>query len=657
MRKDKIYLPTLKRVKISNYSLYKKDIDYEIINGLNLIIGGNGVGKTTFISIIKYALIGLYKKDLDVRVYKGEKRLIRGKYANCNTFFRNRTKGEESDKFGCVELWFDIKDTSFYVKRGLYDVKIEEASYSISGIKYQIEGESLKQDSYKEYNNGVEQNKNNLQYNYEKIVAQTANLSDFEDFIFFVNQILLFGESRENVIWSKDVQERLLSNFLNDASLEKERKEYSLEAKYQDSLARHKQEEIKAIVRVLKQLDEKDSKTTNNVEKSILYLREEVERIEQNQQQLQNERIEHQKELALLYRNASDLSHSINEKEKEKVSVENTLQKEFWPGVNPKYLVYKRQFIGNRICPICNSNLGNVKFEEHTDRCFFCNSKIVIDPTSKNIILRINNDLESLIKERKKIEQRIISYEKELEKLDSDYRKNRIVLFNRRNEIRKLETTIEKNDTHEESSYLAMKNRIDVLTVEKEKALDVSAENRIQSERIMNRIEENLLEITKSISHIFADFAEAFMKLPCSLTLVNNNGMKSFLPVIDHQVRYEPEELSESQRFFVDYSFRMSILSYFYECPSFYICETPDSSLDISYEENAANIFMKYLEQPNSLILTTNLNNSTFVKSILKKAANKRVINLLRYGKISEVQKNHEILHILSKEIEEMCDE
>ena len=49
MRDEKIYLPTLKRVKISNYSLFRKDIDYEFILGLNLIIGGNGIGKTTFI--------------------------------------------------------------------------------------------------------------------------------------------------------------------------------------------------------------------------------------------------------------------------------------------------------------------------------------------------------------------------------------------------------------------------------------------------------------------------------------------------------------------------------------------------------------------------------------------------------------------------------
>lgn len=64
-----------------------------------------------------------------------------------------------------------------------------------------------------------EKNINNLQYNYEHLVAKTANLADFDDFIFFVNQILLFGESRENVLWSKEVQERLLSSFLNDAVL------------------------------------------------------------------------------------------------------------------------------------------------------------------------------------------------------------------------------------------------------------------------------------------------------------------------------------------------------------------------------------------------------------------------------------------------------
>ena len=175
----------------------------------------------------------------------------------------------------------------------------------------------------------------------------------------------------------------------------------------------------------------------------------------------------------------------------------------------------------------------------------------------------------------------------------------------------------------------------------------------------MRNIEENMLDITRSISDIFSEFAGAFMKLPCYLTLekIKESKMKLFFPVIDNKIRYDAEELSESQRFFVDYSFRMSILSFFYDCATFYICETPDSSLDISYEENAANIFMKYLEKPNSLILTSNLNNSNFIKCVLEKASKKKVLNLLKYGKVSLVQQSHETLNRLSKKIEEICNE
>ena len=113
MENHKVFLPKLKKIRIVNYSLYSEDINYDFIDGLNLIVGGNGVGKTTFINILRYALIGLYKKELDVKVYKGEKRLVRGRYANSDYFFRNRTKQIDSDKNGYVELEFEINETLF----------------------------------------------------------------------------------------------------------------------------------------------------------------------------------------------------------------------------------------------------------------------------------------------------------------------------------------------------------------------------------------------------------------------------------------------------------------------------------------------------------------------------------------------------------------
>ncbi len=659
MRENNIFLPTLKRVKITNYSLYNRDIDYEFVDGLNLIIGGNGVGKTTFISIVKYALIGLYKKDLDVKVYKGEKRLIRGRYANCNTYFRNRTSGEETDKEGCVELWFLINKTLFYVKRSLYNAQILEATYTNNQEFHIIEGESVRQDLYKGYEttDNTEEYVNNLQYNYEKIVAKTANLADFDDFIFFVNQILLFGESRETVLWSKEVQERLLSSFLNDASLEKRRKECSLEAKYQDSIARHKQEEIKAILRVIEQIKGNDEIIDNT--KNKILLAERIERLKNKEQSIHDASEELQNKISAIYKKISDLSNNINDKEREKEKIENKYNREYWPGINPKYSVYKRQYIGNKICPICNADLGEVKIIDEVGKCFFCHTSINNDSNGSTKIKKINDELNLLMDNRKKYERNISEYEQELNKLDSEYRKIKVQLFNSQNEMRIYERNLNSDEMRNESSYMAMLNRIEELKIDKEKASKRSEKLQNECQKIMKNIEENMLDITRNISDIFGEFAGAFMKLPCYLTLekTKESRLKLFFPVIDNKIRYDAEELSESQRFFVDYSFRMSILSFFYECASFYICETPDSSLDISYEENAVDIFIKYLEKPNSLILTSNLNNSTFIKFILKKASRKKVLNLLKYGKVSAVQQGHKTLNKLSMEIEEICNE
>lgn len=659
LRNNSIFLPNLKRVRIKNYSLYNTDIDYRFIDGLNLIIGGNGVGKTTFISIIKYALIGLYKKDLDVKIYKGEKRLTRGKYENCNTYFRNRTIGKEADKEGCVELWFDVNSTFFYVKRSLYNAQLLEATYKKDGKEYKIKGESIRQDMYEGYDISSKSKKenDNLQYNYEKIVAQEANLSDFDDIIFFVNQILLFGESRETVLWSKNVQERLLSNFLNDTVLEKKRKECSLEAKYHDSLARHKQEEIKAIIRVIKQIKGIDNDNNHKDEKNLLY--EEIDRLVNKKEAIDDARRELQERIATVFRDVSELSHKINDKEKEKESIENRFNREYWPGINPKYTVYKRQYISNRICPICNADLSESIIKDEIGKCFLCHTSIEYNSYDSAEIEKVKNELNILIDTRNRYERKISDYEKELNKLDSAYRSIKVQLFSKQREMRIIDSIQNSDDTQNESSYRAMLNRIDELTNEKERAIEKSAKYQDECKEIMLNIEENMRSITRSISGIFSEFAEAFMKVPCYLTLEKNkdNKMALFVPVIDNTKRYDSDELSESQRFFVDYSFRMSILSFFYNCASFYICETPDSSLDISYEENAVDIFIKYLEKPNSLILTSNLNNSTFIKCMLEKASKKKVLNLLKYGKISAVQKDHETLNRLSKEIEDICNE
>lgn len=655
MEDHKVYLPKLKRIRIINYSLYSEDIDYEFIEGLNLIVGGNGVGKTTFINILKYALIGLYKKQLDVKNYKGEKRLTRESYKNSDSFFKNRTKRLDSDKYGFVELHFMINKVLFIVKRSLYEAKIIEANVIKNGFSTTIEGLPINQDSYKDYND-AEKNKNNLQFNYETLVAKEANLSDFDDFIFFVNQILFFGESRENVLWNEDAQERLMNAFFNDPKYEKQRKDFEFEAKYQDSLARHKQEEIKAINRVIEQINGDNSDNTD-IKKSKIS--DEIDSLKRRQDSIEKKQAEVEKETKSYYKKTADLSTTINQKEKEKEQYDSQRINRLWKDLNPKYEIFKKQYEINKICPFCNSDLSSKNVNISSDECFFCHTKISDISDGNEKITDLKHEISNLISERTKYEKLIIENEKKLRKLDSEYRNLKIQLFDKNNILRSLESNENEND-NDDFSYQIMKNRINQLNKEKEEHQGKSEELLKNASEITKRIEDSLQKNTRNISNVFADFAGAFMKLPCCLTLesvkdkkVKDRVIKLFFPVIDNVARYDEEELSESQRFFVDYSFRMSILSFFYTTGSFYICETPDSSLDISYEENAADIFIKYISFPNVLIMTTNLNNTSFIKTILGKTQNKKILNLFKIGKVSEVQKRHDVLKKLSDELED----
>ena len=97
--------------------------------------------------------------------------------------------------------------------------------------------------------------------------------------------------------------------------------------------------------------------------------------------------------------------------------------------------------------------------------------------------------------------------------------------------------------------------------------------------------------------------------------------------------------------------FSLSILSFFYKTPSFYIVETPDSSLDLSYEQNAASVFLKFLEHPNIVIITSNLNNSSFLNYLIESdKVPFSMVGLPDIAKKSAIQKSNEnLLSIFNK--------
>ncbi|MBE9917853.1 AAA family ATPase [Paenibacillus donghaensis] len=654
---NNIFLPELHKIEVRNFSLYKKDIVFDFVHGINLIIGGNGLGKTTFIYLIKYGLIGLYKKELDVRTYRNEKRLYRKQYSM--DYFKNRMVGEyEQNSKAEVKLTFSVNKTRFEVTRGLYDIVLKSVRVFENNESYELNGQVIRQDNFERLSD--KERAAYIQGQYEELVANRSNINDFNDLIFFVNQVLFFDEDRRTIIWESVIQERLSSKYFNDPKLDELFQESKRQAKYHDSLARHKSEDMRAIRKIIKRIENEPGDKEINAINEINKLRRELESQTDKMVDTQKLRKENETKLSVYYNERNTITSKIRDLEQVIREEETQIYQKLWGTLNPKYNIYIDNIKNLHLCPMCNQELEKHKEEllvSNHDHCFLCKNSLTVEMDTPEHILELKNKLNEILIMNQNIEKEIYNLEYEMGKFDQTYNKIKRNVFDLQSQLRDFEHDLYSNkDRSEESfTYTAMMTELEELEKEKQANLELSNKFNRDADNIIKKIEGNLVKITKELSSIFANFAGDFLGMDCKLTFDTylKDDVKMYTPVIKNKPRTDPLELSESQRFFTDQAFRMSLLRYFYTAPSFFVCETPDSSLDISYEANAAEIFLKYLQRPNSLILTSNLNNSEFMDLIIDKADKLSFLNLLEYGRTSPIQEKSERLTLISKRIEE----
>lgn len=653
----KIYLPELVSINIQDFTLYPNGLnfEYDFVKGVNFILGGNGMGKTTFVNIIKYSIIGHYKKPYDyTRTYKDQ--IIERRTPYPIDYFKNRMDSDINlNRIPFVTIKFKINNKLFVVKRDLQNIQLE--FLSVDGIKIdapiitQSKYESLKTESDKSLF---------LHYKYEKLVEKYSGLP-FDDLIFFVNEILFFGEDHKTILWSDgtrsdDVQNELFNKYFNSPELDKQRQEALRQAKYYDSLSRHRSEDIRAIRKVLEKVDNKKNSKTISIE-TILNLKKEIEIVENRIKNVQTDRVDNNKKVSILRNKLNELSIQVNSLETEKNQIESRLSSKAWETLHPLYEVFTKNIKNNHICPLCNKPNEKLfsKLLNNTKCCFVCETKF--DEIQDENLQSIYNNISNKYKNH---HEKIITIQKELRSLDEDmkiYDKEFHLLDSQKRKllssVRDLEFMSSQNN--EVSDLQPFYDEIDKLEKEKQENQEKSKNEMMKAEKFSQEIESQIIQNTNKFSSLFSNFAESFLGVSCSLTFENfdTQSNRRFYPVINGKIRFDEEQLSESQRFFIDHSFRMSILSFFYTTPTFYIVETPDSSLDISYEKNAAMVFLRFLEKTNSLIITSNLNNSSFIDYIInnKNKVKVSIVGLLDIAKKSVIQNTSETLLYIYNEL------
>jgi len=629
--------------------------------GVNLVLGGNGMGKTTFVNLIKYAIIGNYKNRFDFRRTYLD-RMIQRRQENSATYFSNRMDASvitDGDK-PFVELSFRIHDAVFLVKRDLQEIRI--VSCLVNGVA--ITGEQISQAKYEKLSE--KEKKTYLLYKYEKEVEKYSNIT-FDDLIVFVNEVLFFGEDHKTIMWNNsssgsiDVQDELFNKYFNDPKLDEERQEALRQAKYFDSLSRHRSEDMRAIKKVLDKIDEaKREKHSNDIPLRIIELKEKISEASAILKQLQKEQKERTSRIETLENEINLASSRVVETERKKAKLESQRNSQIWETVHPSYYKFERNIRLNHICPLCNKPSESLasKVDSKPDNCFLCDSPL--EKHSADDLTQIYKDVQATlnstynyINEKKREINRI---EKEVRDGDAKFEAQSVYVRNLNSALRELQfaNSQEIPNGGEIQPFL---DEMERLQREKEENQQKSIAESNRATEISNRMVAEVTENVLHFSNIFSSYAEQFLGVECKLTYtkLGEDVTERFYPVIAGITRQNEEELSESQRFFIDHSFRMTILTFFYQRPTFYIVETPDSSLDISYEHNAAQVFLQFLEKPNTIIITSNLNNSTFLRYLIENSEGYvDVVGLLDIAKQSMIQNSSEQLRGLYNEIKEM---
>lgn len=622
-----IYLPLVNKMEVTGFDkIFKNEkVEIDFNKSLSILLGGNGLGKTTLLQCIIYALTGgLNSKEVES---------ITSLRWN-NDFFKKRVNPEMLATAD-IMMDFNLGSCNFQITRGINNNKITSLM-----VNFQTVDEAY----------------------FEEEVVQKGNYDNYDSFVFIVNRMLYLPESRRTLTWDYDAQVRTLMILSNDIIDEKKYRELRAEIKNLDSTKRHTTVRINKIAA----LAEKETLTRT---KALTPERDEMlRRKNELSQQLQiylKERENHSNDLKkyeerrtlladeilkitniIRTHEADFLSRSLSQYgEKINVLFEKAVANGICPNCGEKTETYKtiareRASLGEcLVCGVKHHEPTHVSTSEIDDCNSQLNEKLIARDNANTHIIHLRNQIQTL-------DDNIFGTRKEVNTID-------YALFINADNVNEVNSEEEFEDIEVEHAKLLSTRD----SLESDIKIKTSEADRLY-QRFMNDFEERY----KRLSEIYKTVATSFLGKTVTLEYENSPDkfveIKYFIPVFDEEARKNPEDCSEAQRFFLDIAFRLSLIVLNQELTGTsgtFVCETPESALDVSYVNNVVEMFFEFLAKDNKLILSNNIQKLGLAQLLVGKSKKENmqysIFDLLEYGKLSEIQKNSTELITIRDEI------
>ncbi|WP_363799845.1 ATP-binding protein [Lysobacter firmicutimachus] len=618
-----VHFPLLRRLTIYNYGLYpgaKRDgvFDLEFRPGLTLVLGANGLGKTTLMTMVFRLVAGTYDFSLSEEI--GTTNLEPSELSrHARRQFADRVNDGATNARAVLEL--SIGPHVIVIERKLDDLAL---------TRLEIDRQELPADEKV----------------YQTQVCKSSGLGTYSDWLLVLRTLVFFFEDRRALVWDSGAQRQLLRClFLSPEKAaewtKQERAILQLDSRMRNLQAAWKREQ-KELSKTLRKVHSESGvrAALAAAESSLAQLTTQhdalVERVEQGEDSRQRARLsslraqgEHDKALRELERARlfAIQSHLPTTAESMKFLFARLMTDETCLACGTHGVDHKRDalraMLAQHRCLVCETELPG-------------SSNHVADIGDKRL-LELQNQVEATLVhslEQARLRDEVsAAYQKASEELT--------------------ECAVQRNDVQD-----SIQSLINQLPPDEKRTADqhaklvavgelvtgLRAELAVEREKFRSSLDsyrEEIQTFASGIKESFARISNGFLFEDSGLSWApdrKNVGQAGGMEPVEYpafavelsgsnftglQRRHTPSQVSESQREFIDLAFRMALIEVASpDQASTLAVDAPESSLDAVFVDKAAHVLSQFAGAGHGsrLILTSNLGAGELVPQLLRAA-------------------------------------
>lgn len=591
-------LPKINRITIENFSLYKQKsrIEVEVPNGVLCLAGANGLGKSTFISIVSYAMTGaVVQPDISFKSLNSIPAFAQKTVGFASRYFDGRVEQRDRDQ-SQVTVDFNLGDFTYHLTRNFFDSSELIAFSRIDHNQQET----------------VDRNKSLLNQ-YQTFFIQDSELNNFEQYLFLQTYVMTFDESKKLLFWDEDVMNRLMYLFFSIKPEDAEKADQLRKnINRYGSNVRNIQWNISQMEKRLSKL-KRNGTITEEEKNEIERVCEEEEIINGSIEGERKRKQEISSDISQVQLQLDDNAVKLNALKEQydaaferlyssPIAVESDVKIQ---GSLKKIIVALTEDENADIAALVSELKVEIvdavkRTKAHNEQAILEQLKVL---DSQMIAIKssgkeLKDKYDRLTQELKACLSKMDEMAKSLEEFKQQYN----VLLQKKDNIKQSEQTL--------SEIKALELNIVLRKKEKAEAEQKRDECQTELKPLEDEVKRSFTAVAEQFIPSFRNYAKSFIGLDIDIELKDNNNMASLVIKVNGSDRHSRFQLSESQQYFLDIALRFSLLEYTKSENAFMLIDTPEGSLDIAYESRAGKMFADFVAKGYSVIMTANINTS-----------------------------------------------